>query len=67
MKLGIWNYIENLRLSVSDLNERVIKAQENIETIKKIIVMWKNEPMFKRLESDRKEPLLDLRGTYKQI
>lgn len=59
---GIWHYIENLRLTVTDLNERVIKAQENIETIKKIILMWKGEPMFKRLDSDRKEPLLDLRG-----
>jgi hypothetical protein len=47
---------------VSDLNERVIRAQENIETIKKIILMWKSEPIFKRIESERKEPLLDLRG-----
>ena len=61
---GIWHYIENLRLTVTDLNERVIKAQENIETIKKIILMWKGETMFKRLDSERKEPLLDLRGIF---
>jgi hypothetical protein len=24
--------------------------------------MWKSEPMFKRLDSDRKEHLLDIRG-----
>ncbi len=28
--------------------------------------MWKNEPLFKRLESERKEPILDLRGKMKQ-
>ena len=60
---AIWNYIEHLRIAVSDLNERVVKAQENIETIKKIIVVWKNEPLFKRIESERKEALLDMRGT----
>ena len=61
--LAIWNYIEHLRIAVSDLNERVVKAQENVETIKKIIVVWKNEPLFKRIESDRKEALLDMRGS----
>jgi len=27
--LGIWNYMESLRNVVSDLNERVVKAQVN--------------------------------------
>ena len=59
---GIWNYMEGIRLSVKDLNQRVVKSQENVATIIKLINKWNEMPLFRRIDRERTEPLLDIEG-----
>ena len=40
--IGIWNYIEGIRFTVSDLAKRVIKTQENVITIEHTMKTWKS-------------------------
>jgi hypothetical protein len=47
---------------VADLSKRVIKTFENVETIRKLMQTWKDTPMFKRLDNETKEHLMDLKG-----
>ena len=61
--LDIWNYIESLRCTATDLSQRVTKAQRNVEQIAFLINQWKDAPMFTRIEKERTEPLLNLSGT----
>ena len=63
--LDIWNYIESLRCTATDLSQRVTKAQRNVEQIAFLINQWKDAPMFTRIEKERTEPLLNLSGTHK--
>ena len=56
----IWPYIERLRNTSKDLNERVKKAQENVSKLKKIISRWENEPLFVRISESKRESLFDL-------
>ena len=58
----IWNYIENLRCTAADLSQRVLKAQRNVEKIKFLINQWKDSPLFQRIEKERVESLLNLKG-----
>ena len=60
---GIWNYIESLRSTVTDLSKRVAKAQQNVEDIAKLMKSWKGKPLYTRVEnSEVKEQLLDVQG-----
>ena len=61
---GIWNYIENLRSTVTDLAQRVAKTQQNVEEVTKIMQQWKDQPLYKRTDTGAKENLLDLKGMY---
>ena len=63
---GIWEYIENLRISLMDLDSRVKKTQYNIEVITKLMQTWKDIPMFVRKETEgKKVDLLDIEGMEK--
>ena len=64
MTTGIWNYIEGIRCTVLDLNQRVVKAQENVVAIRELIRRWKDKPMFERIHEERTEPLLNIEGTF---
>ena len=54
--------MEGIRLSVKDLNQRVVKSQENVATIIKLINKWNEMPLFSRINRERTEPLLDIEG-----
>ena len=54
--------MEGIRLSVKDLNQRVVKSQENVATIIKLINKWNEMPLFRRIDRERTEPLLDIEG-----
>lgn len=41
-----WDYIQNVRDTVHDLETRVQKAKDNVEKIEKIINTWSKEPLF---------------------
>ena len=60
--IGIWNYIEGIRFTVSDLAKRVIKTQENVITIEHTMKTWKSEPLFVRIDDGKSEPLFNIKG-----
>ena len=60
---GIWNYMENLRCTVTDLSYRVTKAQENVAAIKYLVNKWKDKPMFERIDDGKSESLLNIKGS----
>ncbi len=57
--LGIWHYMEKLRESVTDLDRRVTKAQENTSAIKTLMKKWEDEPLFTRYDDGRAEALFN--------
>ena len=56
----LWDYIEELRRTVLDLNTRVKQAQENAVKIEDEINRWAELPLFKRVDEKGKPSLLDL-------
>ena len=44
------------------MNQRVVKAQENVLLIKSLINKWNEKPLFKRINRPMTEPLLDIEG-----
>ena len=44
------------------MNQRVVKAQENVIAIKSLINKWNSKPLFKRINKHLTEPLLDIEG-----
>ena len=61
--LGIWNYIEGIRFSVKDMNQRVVKAKENVIVIQHLINKWNEIPLYERIkEEGRAEDLLNIEG-----
>ena len=44
------------------MNQRVVKAQENVKLIKSLINKWNEKPLFKRINKPMTEPLLDIEG-----
>jgi len=59
---GIWNYMEKLREMVMDLSTRVSKAQDNVETVKRMMTKWKDAPLFVRNDDHKSEGLLNIKG-----
>ena len=55
----VWEYIQQTRDQVHDLEKRVQKAKDNVETMKKIMQEWSKQPLFERKEL-KKESLLAL-------
>ena len=69
---NIDDYINNIRLKVSDLETRLQKSKLNLEKIKQLMNTWQGNPLFKRFEAkstllqlDDKQLRLDNR--YKEI
>uniref|UniRef100_F7AU91 AAA+ ATPase domain-containing protein n=1 Tax=Ciona intestinalis TaxID=7719 RepID=F7AU91_CIOIN len=55
---GVWEYIEETRDQVHDLEQRVQKAKDNVDKINKIMSTWVL-PVFERKEN-KKDALLNL-------
>ena len=47
---GVWEYIEDARDSVRDLEQRVQKSKDNVDEIKKLMATWDTLPLFERKE-----------------
>jgi len=69
---NIDEYINNIRLKVSDLETRLQNSKLNLEKIKQLMNTWQGNPLFKRFEAkstllqlDDKQLRLDNR--YKEI
>ena len=60
--LGIWEYIENLREHVMDLDQRVNKAQQNAKAINQLMKKWETLPLFTRYDDGRTDNLFNTRG-----
>ncbi|CAG5123286.1 unnamed protein product, partial [Candidula unifasciata] len=45
---GVWEYIEQTRDHVYDLETRVQKSKDNVEEIKRIMTTWSKTPLFER-------------------
>ena len=50
--LGVWEYIQETRDQVFDLEQRVQKAKDNVEKINKIMTTWVL-PIFERKENKK--------------
>ena len=57
--VGAWEYIEETRDKVRDLEVRVQKSKDNVEEIQKIMSTWSKTPLFERREM-KNERLLHL-------
>ena len=57
--LEVWQWIENMRGQVCDLERKVRLAKINVETISHTMAGWSVSPLFKR-KDDKKECLLGL-------
>nr|XP_057916965.1 dynein heavy chain 9, axonemal [Doryrhamphus excisus] len=62
---GIWEYIQELRDSVCDLESRLKRAKDNVEEIQIFIKSWAS-PMFGRKEG-RKDTLLSLEDRAERL
>ena len=56
---GLWEYIEQTREEVTELETSVQKAKDNVEEIVKLISTWSKTPLFERKE-DKYDTLLNL-------
>lgn len=56
---SVWEYIQETRDQVHDLEKRVQQAKDNVDGIKKIMAEWTKQPLFERKEL-KKESLLSL-------
>ena len=56
---GLWEYIEQTREEVTELETSVQKAKDNVEEIVKLISTWSKTPLFARKE-DKYDTLLNL-------
>lgn len=70
--LGIWEYIQDVREAVHDLEKRLQRTKDNVEEIKSIMKNWAH-PIFERKDG-KKDTLLNLEDkqerlekTYSQI
>ena len=56
---GVWEYIEESRKQVCDLERRVRLAKANVEAIGTIMAGWCQAPLYQR-KDDKKDCLLNL-------
>ena len=57
--LGVWDYIEQTRDLVRDIESRTQNTKDNVEQIQKIMATWSKLPLFERKEG-KNESLLNL-------
>ncbi|XP_016061753.1 PREDICTED: dynein heavy chain 17, axonemal [Miniopterus natalensis] len=58
---GVFEYIQEMREILHNLQNRIQKAKQNIEAISQVMKDWSANPMFER-KDNKKEALLDLDG-----
>ncbi|XP_039198067.1 dynein heavy chain 11, axonemal isoform X1 [Crotalus tigris] len=58
-KENCWEYIEFIKAKVHDLEQRLQKSKDNINTIQQIMKSWMEQPFFSR-KDNKKEALLNL-------
>ena len=63
---GVWDYIANLRDTVSNLESRVQKAQANIKVMDSILASWVLKPIFERKDG-KKDALLNLEDREERL
>lgn len=63
--LGIWEYIQDVREAVHDLEKRLQRTKDNVEEIQSIMKDWAN-PIFER-EDGKKDTLLNLKGKQEYL
>ena len=56
---GLWEYIQETRDMVRDLEVRVQKTKDNVEELQNIMATWSKTPLFERKEG-KSEPMLNL-------
>lgn len=62
----MWDYIVKLRDTVSDLENRVQKAQANIKVMDGILASWVLKPIFERKDG-KKDTLLNLEDRSEKL
>nr|KAF6455670.1 dynein axonemal heavy chain 17 [Rousettus aegyptiacus] len=58
---GVFDYIKEMREILHNLQNRMQKAKQNIESISQAMKDWSSNPMFER-KDNKKDALLDLDG-----
>ncbi len=62
----MWEYIQETRDKVCDLEQRVQKAKDNVEQIQKLMAAWSKTPLFERKEG-KHESLLNLEDRTERL
>lgn len=57
--VGVWEYIQQTRDQVIELESSVQKAKNNVEEINRLMTTWSKAPLFERKE-DKHDTLLNL-------
>ena len=55
-----WEYIDQTRDMVHDLEQRVQKAKDNVEAITKLMQTWNKLPLFERKKEGKTDHMLSL-------
>ncbi|XP_043570859.1 dynein axonemal heavy chain 17-like [Chiloscyllium plagiosum] len=63
---GVWEYIQELRGILYDLESRIQKAKNNVETMHLMMVEWSTSPLFER-GGNKKDSFLDLDGRQNML
>lgn len=60
LSVDAWEYIEQTRDMVHDLETRVQKAKDNVEMIGKLMQTWVKMPLFERKKEGKTDHVLNL-------
>lgn len=63
--LGIWEYIQDVREAVHDLEMRLQRTKDNMEEIQSIMKNW-THPIFERKDG-KKDTLLNLEDKHERM
>lgn len=63
--VGIWEYIQDVREMVHDLEQRLQRTKDNVEEIQTIMKTW-TTPVFERKEG-KKDTLLNLEDKTERL
>lgn len=63
--LGIWEFIQDVRDTVHDLEKRLQRTKDNVEEIKSITKSW-TRPIFERKDG-KKDTLLNLEDKQESL
>lgn len=63
--LGIWEYIQDVREAVHDLEKRLQRTKDNVDKIQSIMKNW-THPIFERKDG-KKDSLLNLEDKQERL